>query len=147
MTEPVRVSAPMQHIAANRELLDQILDAVDAGIVIVDTQFVVETWNEAAEAIFGWKASETMGHSVFDFIPPGEYADGITAETAFDAVMRTGSWRGEATQTRRDGTKFLAEIAFAAIRDDEGEITGYTSVWRNITGQRALEEEFDQLVN
>ncbi|MFQ5967139.1 MAG: PAS domain-containing protein [Acidimicrobiia bacterium] len=137
----------MQRLAASRELLIQVLNGIDVGIVIVDAHFEVEIWNQTAERIFGWTESETVGGLAFDFIPPGEYPDGMTAETAFDAVYRTGSWRGEATQTRRDGSKFLAEVAFSAIRDADGEVTGYTSVWRNITGQRALEEEFDQLVN
>jgi PAS domain S-box-containing protein len=129
------------------ELLNQLLEVVHDAIVVVDDSFVIQIWNQGAERLFGWTAEEAIGRPVTEIVGQAEYANGMSAEKALDTALRTGSWWGEAVQTRRDGSKFLAEVSLRVLRDADGQIIGYMSVDRNIAGQRAVEEELERLTS
>ena len=135
----------MRLLISTRELLDQVLDAVDAAVLVLDDQFVIQVWSQGAERTFGWTAEEAIERPVTDLIRPGEYAKGMSAEEALNIGLRTGSWWGEVIQTRRDGSQFLAEVLFRVLRDPDEDVIGYVSVHRNITGQRAVEDELEEL--
>ncbi len=141
----IQLRSPVLSLISTRELLDQVLDVVDVAVVIVDHEFVVRVWNQGAERTFGWTAKEVIGRPITEIVAPSEYAEGMDAERAFDTALRTGSWRGEVMQTRRDGSQFLAEVSFGVLRDPDKEVIGYVSVNRNITGHRAVEQELEEL--
>ena len=126
--------------------LETIIDSLDAAVMIVSDHFIVETWNRAATRIFGWSATEAIGRSAFEMFPPGRYADGWSAEGAFDHVIKHDVWRGEAEFERRDGTPFLADITYGVFRDEQGEPDGFFGVFRNITGDRELEIALDEVM-
>ena len=129
------------------ELLDQLLNVVHGAVVVVDDSFVIQIWSQGAERLFGWTAAEAIGKPVTDIAGQAEYANGMSAERALDIALCTGSWWGEAVQTRRDGSKFLAEVSLGVLRDSDEQIIGYMSVDRNITGHRAVEEELERLTD
>jgi len=56
------------------------------------------------------------------------------------AIAERGSWRGEATQARKDGMPFPVEVSSMVLHDESGQITGYVSVNRDITGRKRAEE-------
>ncbi|MFQ5968438.1 MAG: hypothetical protein ACE5MI_12650 [Acidimicrobiia bacterium] len=54
-------------------------------------------------------------------------------------------WHAEIILTTKGCSRFLAEVSVDALRDDDAQVVGYTSVHRNITGHRAVEEELGRL--
>jgi PAS domain S-box-containing protein len=56
------------------------------------------------------------------------------------AIAERGSWRGEATQARKYGTRIPVEVSSMVLRAESGQITGYVSVNRDITGRKRAEE-------
>jgi signal transduction histidine kinase len=57
------------------------------------------------------------------------------------AIAERGSWRGEATQAHKDGTRFPVEVSSVVLRDATGKVTGFVSVNRDITERKRSEEE------
>jgi two-component system CheB/CheR fusion protein len=112
--------------------LGSILDSVRAGVVVLDTNLNVESWNPLAEELWGLRATEVSGKSLFalDFglpvnqlrIPIREVMRGNAdfSELVLDAVNRRGqSFRCKVTVSRMqnradgDGTILLMEVAEA----------------------------------
>src|SRR5512142_228162 len=54
-------------------------------------------------------------------------------------IAETGHWRGEASQQRKDGSRFPVEVSSIVLHDDNGQITGYISVNRDITERKKIE--------
>lgn len=123
-----------EHIAYQARLLANVNDA----IVGSDAEFRLTAWNAAAEFVYGWKAAEVLGRSGVEILQtqwPQEDASEMRR-----MITESGSWRGEATQLRKDGTRISVEVSSMVLRDERGQITGYVSVNHDITERKQAEE-------
>src|SRR5450755_1511662 len=50
----------------------QLLDEVDAAVIVTDAEGVIRYWNSGAQRLYGYAAEETAGHRLFDLIMPEE---------------------------------------------------------------------------
>src|SRR4051812_27879745 len=127
-----RKQAVEEH-AYHAHLLDNIHDAV----IATDEQFVVTAWNKAAEQMFGWTANEALGRKVYEVIPT-EYSDVEMAQT-LRQLSEMGGFRGDMIMYHKDGTPVYTEARTIALRgeqEEEGEITGYLNITRDITERK-----------
>jgi PAS domain S-box-containing protein len=116
-----------------------LLANVNDAIISSDPQFIMKSWNKAAEAMFGWKAEEAVGRPGAEILRtefPDTERSKVTQELA-----GTGEFHGEVIQYRKDGSRINVEVRTVALRDREGEIIGYVSVNRDITERKRMEEE------
>ena len=77
--EPLRVVGTLQDITERRRAEDRlresearirtILDTAVDGIVTIDTDSIIESFNRAAERLFGYRADEVIGQNVKILIP------------------------------------------------------------------------------
>lgn len=130
---------------AERQLRYQaaLLSNVNDAIVASDSQFRITVWNAGAASLYGWKAEEVIGRNGLEIVRT-EWPEKDAAEMR-RMIAETGRWRGEATQTRKDGTRFPVEVSSLVLRDDSGQITGYISVNRDITTRKQAEETLHRL--
>src|SRR5215207_10862821 len=116
-------------------LLENIHDAVTA----TDERYIITAWNKGAEQMFGWRADEALGRSVYELIPT-DYGD-EQLEEALRELSETGVRRSEGLRYRKDGTPLYAEALTIALRGEQGEITGYLGIHRDITERKRAEEQ------
>lgn len=114
-----------------------LLANVNDAIVASDVNYRLTAWNAAAEAIYGWKAEEVLGRIGLDLLQT-EFPETDKAKV-LKTITTTGRYRGETTQVRKDGTRFPVEVASIVLHDDQGQITGYLSVNRDITARKQAE--------
>ena len=74
-------------------LLSNVLDAV----ISTDMEFIVRSWNNAAERIYGWTGHEALGNPLYQLIHHAYV--GETEEEMRRQFRSGGSWRGEAIHT------------------------------------------------
>lgn len=129
------INRAKENLAYQALLLENINDAV----IATDEKFRITHWNKAAELIYGWKDEEVMGREGVQIIQT-EFPD-ADAELMRRTIGELGSWRGEATQSRKDGSRFPVDISSLVIHDQAGKISGYISVNRDITERKHAEEE------
>jgi PAS domain S-box-containing protein len=118
--------------------------AVDA-IVVIDQDGIVQSFNPAAERIFGYQANEIVGKSINLLMPePQRRAhDGhIRAYLKTGVAKIIGIGREEVGQ-RKDGTTLPIDLAVAEWRD--GDKRFFTAIMRDITARKQAEERI-QLV-
>lgn len=104
-------------------------------IVYANREGVIERWNPAAAAMFGFGADEALGQSLDLMIPERLRA---AHWRGFDAAMASGKLRlnGRPTLTRalhKDGRKLYVEMSFALVRDAGGRAMGSVAVARDVT--------------
>jgi len=116
----------------------QLMNVIDQAVIATDGRGVIIFWNRAAEALYGWKALEVLGHDVLDVVTgkrSPEQEGGIR-----NAPGQGLSWSGESVLKRRDGTEFLAHVTDTPIRDNAGRLLGVIGISFDITGRRQAEE-------
>lgn len=123
--------AATEHERQRALLLGQVNDAV----ISTDLLFQIQSWNRAAEAIYGWRADEVLGRLIADVIPVHRYLDDQTEDTAFAALQSTGVWTGEVIHLHRDGHELVIDSAVRLVVDDAGLPTGAVAVNRDSTAR------------
>jgi PAS domain S-box-containing protein len=134
----------------------QLLASVNDAIMSTDEQFIVRSWNPAAERIYGWRADEVLGRLVWDVFrseflgwPVEEELRrqlvGVERAQALRTLFESGRFHGELVQYRKDGTRVHIEARGIALRDSRGQNTGYVSVNRDITERKRAEEALQNL--
>ena len=122
-------------VAYHTAILDEVRDA----IVGSDLSFTLNFWNKAAEALYGWTADEVQGRTESDLLDTNfVHAGGLHG---MHELAARGSWRGEATQKRKDGTSVLVEVQTSTLHDTSGNPAGYVSIHRDISERKRGEEE------
>ena len=115
---------------------------VNDAIIASDANYRLTAWNAAAESLYGWTAAEVLGQDGLEIVQT-QFPERDKAGM-LKAIAETGQYRGEATQARKDGTRFPVEVACIVMRDEQGRITGYVSVNRDITERKRAEEALRQ---
>ena len=97
-----------------RGISDNALD----GIVMIDPEGQISFWNQAAEKIFGYAASEVMGADLHRILaPPAYHQDYLDAFAKFQEIGQ-GYAIGkilELTALRKNGEEFPIELSVAAL--------------------------------
>jgi PAS domain S-box-containing protein len=121
-----------------------LVEAVtDYAIYSLDAQGFITSWNSGAERIKGYKASEIIGKHFSNFYTPEEVAAGVPAHV-LQVARDEGHFVGEGWRLRKDGTRFWSSVALTALRDEEGTLTGFSKITRDISDRRELLEKIHQ---
>lgn len=134
-------------LKASREIFRLLVEGTpDYAIIMLDTQGRIQTWNAGARRLEGYEADEVIGRHFSLFYLPEE-AEKPARELA--VAVDTGRYEEEGWRLRKDGSRFWANIILTAVLDDEGRLTGFSKVTRDLTDRRlaeqALRAEAEQL--
>jgi PAS domain S-box-containing protein len=64
----------------------------------------------------------------------------------FEAIATRGHWHGEATLRRKDGSEFRAFVSSSRVNNQEGLFIGVVTVIRDISQEKALQEQRSRFV-
>ena len=122
-----------------RARLAAVVQAAGEAVVGLKLDGTIETWNPAAERIFGHRTGDAIGRPVAMVVPAGHSAEW---EQAFDRVRRGDPVENrEVVAVRRDGRKIEVGLSVAPIRSPSGEIAGAAAVCLDVTRRKRLERE------
>lgn len=116
-----------------------IENAVD-GILVINTQALIESFSPAAEEIFGYAADDVMGQNVKELVPEliRDEHDGYLEEYHRTGRSNFLGHTREVTGVRKDGSEFPMEIAIGESITGERRI--YTAIVRDITERMKADE-------
>ncbi len=127
--------------AQRREaLLSAILDTAVDAIITIDEQARIQSFNPAAERMFGYAASEVSGHNV-SLLMPSPYRE--EHDDYLQNYLRTGEKKiigigREAVGRRKDGSTFPLDLAVSEVR--VGNVRLFTGIVRDISDRRRAED-------
>ncbi|HEV8483681.1 MAG TPA: PAS domain S-box protein [Blastocatellia bacterium] len=126
---------------AEQRLREQaaLLDHAHDGIMVRDLQNIIIFWNEGAERIYGWKASETVGENVRHLLYRGGSPE---FEEAHRILLERGEWNGELHHYAKDGKKIIAESRWTLVRDESGRPKSIFAINTDVTEKKKLESQF-----
>ncbi|MGE0008176.1 MAG: PAS domain S-box protein [Parvibaculaceae bacterium] len=124
--------------------LAAIVESTDDAIVSKDLAGTIQSWNRAAERIFGYTAEEAIGKPITIVIPEelkDEEPDILRRIAAGERVDRF-----ETIRQRKDGSKFPVSLTISPIRDREGAIVGASKIARDISDLSRIQERQEMLL-
>src|SRR5215207_5504654 len=131
---PEQGAAEQQRLDSELRFQALVLGQVNDAVVAVDAAQHVTYFNEAAERLYGVTRDQALGRQlreVYDYrwARPGDEGE------AYEALARSGFWRGENVHVRRDGAELHVESAVSALRDESGGMAGLLAVIRDVTAR------------
>ncbi|MDH5634181.1 MAG: PAS domain S-box protein [Gammaproteobacteria bacterium] len=120
-----------------------ILEAVAEGVVTIDSQGNIETFNPAAELVFGYTEQEVSGRNVSILLPENERVlhEQYTDKSTLNAPRIINNARDLFGQ-RKDGSQFPMELNVAPVMF--GQKRGFVGILRDITKRKQAADELMQ---
>jgi PAS domain S-box-containing protein len=116
----------------------------DYAIFMLDPEGHVSTWNNGAERIKGYKATEIIGRHFDCFYPESDIRAG-KPRLELEAAVEQGRFEDEGWRRRKDGSKFWANVIITPIRDETNKLIGFAKVTRDITDRMQKEKSLRDL--
>ena len=119
--------------------LVSIVESSDDAIISKDLDGVIQTWNAAAEHLFGYTEAEAVGQPIVMLIP----ADRSDEEPGILARLRRGEriHHYETVRRRKDGSLVDISLTVSPVRDATGKIIGASKIARNITERKEAQRK------
>jgi PAS domain S-box-containing protein len=113
------------------------LKAAPIGIVTMDPEAKVTTWNDAAERIFGYRADEVIGR-----INPAIPDDALAGfRESISRVLKGATIQTERQRVRKDGSVIYVSLVHAPQYDEHGAVKGAITLVEDITEKRKAEND------
>jgi two-component system sensor kinase FixL len=136
-----------ESLAEQRARLHAIVDTALDAIITIDEQGLIDSFNPAAERLFGYAPAEVLGKNVSLLMPAPYHAE-------HDAYLRhyreTGEKRiigigREVMAQRKDGTTFPIELAVSEMQVDGRR--RFTGLVHDITQRKQAEARQERLIH
>lgn len=126
----------MRPYRATDEQLRTLIDNLGDAVVLLDAVGHVLTWNPAAERAFGHTVAQALTLTLADL----QAADGHAGDELARAAAR-GGFEHAGWRRHRDGRRIWTSSVLRAIRDHEGQLTGFALIMRDETALHEAEEK------
>lgn len=120
-----------------------VSEVKDYAIFMINPNGIVSSWNEGAQRIKGYEAEEITGKH-FSCFYTKEDIKNKKPEVELTIAKKTGRFHEEGWRIKKDGSKFWANITITPIRDESGELIGFSKVTHDMTEQNRTRKELKE---
>jgi PAS domain S-box-containing protein len=120
-------------------LLAAIVESSDDAIISKSLGGAIQSWNAAAERLFGYPAHYAIGRHISLVIPP----DRLQEEDRIVGNLRSGRRleHYETERLHRNGRRIPVSLTVSPIYNDAGEVIGASKIVRDVTARREADAE------
>jgi len=125
-----------RHLAA-------IVESSEDAIISKDLNGIIQTWNAAAERMFGYTSPEIVGRPVLTLIPPDRHHE----EDVILNRLRHGEriQHFETVRRAKDGRLLDISLTISPVKDATGKIIGASKIARDITAEKRARRQLEIL--
>jgi PAS domain S-box-containing protein len=105
---------------------------------------IVDSWNAAAERLFGYRAEEMIGRHIGAVVPAELEAE--TLELLAGVARGTPVADFETVRLHRDGHRIEVSLSISPMTGSDGAVNGLSVLLRDLTERRRLEREREELL-
>jgi PAS domain S-box-containing protein len=133
-----------RRIEESNKMLAAIVESSDDAIIGKTLDGIITSWNKGAEQMYGYSKDEIIGKPVSMLAPP-ELKDDMRHILE---KMKGGDLieHFETVRIIKDGRPVHVSLSISPIHDAEGRVTGASTIARDITDRKKMEDEVFNLV-
>jgi PAS domain S-box-containing protein len=136
LQEEIAKRADEERISAQ---LRTIVETSDDAVISKNLDSIIQSWNRAAEEIFGYTSAEAVGRPMQILLPP----DRLHEESNIIEQIRAGGRvkHFDTVRVRKDGRRIHVSLTVSPMRDARGEIIGVSHIARDISERKEFESQ------
>jgi two-component system phosphate regulon sensor histidine kinase PhoR len=130
-------------LLAQKQHTEMVLNHVADGVISTDVQGNILYVNPAWEQLTGYTSDEVRGRNP-RFLQSG-YTKRSNYKEMWETILAGDVWTGLFINQRKDRTNFDTLETIVPVKNIQGDITHFVSVWRDVTKEQrlaAMKEEF-----
>ena len=121
---------------------NSLLQGISECIVVLDAEGYISYANPALNSILGYSLQEIQNkHLTVLYNGP---KDSVKAEYELGLALKQGKFVSEGWRTAADGKQFWCELTLAPLYSEEGDLSGYSCIVRNVSDKKKAEIELRQ---
>ncbi len=124
-------------------LLASIVESSNDAIISKSLDGIIQSWNAAAERLFGFTAEQAIGQHISLVIPPDRISEEDKIIARLKARQRTEHYETE--RMRSDGERLMVSLTISPLEDASGNVIGASKIARDITQRKRLEDNLRRL--
>ena len=131
--------------ARDQSTLAAIVESSELAILSKDLEGRITSFNQAAEALYGYRADAVIGRPITTLVPPsrhGEVADILATICRGERVREM-----ETVRRHKDGREMDVRLQVSPVRDGAGVVVGASVLAKDISEERRLEAERRRLMS
>lgn len=117
----------------------------DLAICLLDTQGQILNWNQGAERLQGYRADELIGQNFSRLYPLEAIEQGQPEQLLAQAKVQ-GRVIEEGWRLCKDGSRLWARVTLTALRDEGGQLQGFSQVMQDKTSLKQTEGDLENRV-
>ncbi len=110
-------------------------------IYTVSKESVIDSWNPAAERIYGYTSEEAVGKPMTLIFPPDRVDEEIALITRLSHGEDIPPY--ETIRVRKDGTNIEVSLSLSPVKDSSGRIVGSSRIARDISEEKRSRRELE----
>jgi PAS domain S-box-containing protein len=131
--------AERKQVEAASYFLASIVESSEEGIIGKTLDGTIVSWNAAAQRIYGYTAEDVRGEHI-RMLSPADLKDEL--DYIFETLRRGESLPHlESRRRTKDGRLIDVVLTISPIHDEAGRVTGASTIVRDITDRKRVEEE------
>ncbi|BCN94264.1 hypothetical protein THMIRHAM_20490 [Thiomicrorhabdus immobilis] len=151
LDNPIEMFGTIQNISKQKQIQDKltlasnVYKSANEGIMVTDNQGNIVDVNSAFTKITGYSKLEVYGKkpSILNSgIHPQEFYQEL-----WQTLLKTGSWKGEVWNRRKNGEVYPEMITISTIKDENNQIQNYLALFSDITLQKGNESKLKKLAH
>ncbi|WP_245727746.1 sensor domain-containing protein [Nitrosovibrio tenuis] len=125
--------------------LASIVEYSNDAIISKDLNGIITDWNAGAERLFGYRASEIVGCSIFGLIPP----DRLEEESKIMSLIKRGmlTEHFETVRLGKGNKPIDVSLTISPIKDGAGNVIGASKIARDITEAKESQARMQHLAH
>ncbi len=143
ITDQKRGEAERRNALKTIMLLSQAVEQTADSVLVTDKRGIIEYVNSAFESTTGYSRGEALGRTP-RILKSGQH-DSDFYKRLWNHILLGQPFRGTLVNRKKNGELYWAEQTIAPIRDDDGNITHFVSVLKDVTDLRKQQEQEVQL--
>jgi diguanylate cyclase (GGDEF)-like protein/PAS domain S-box-containing protein len=120
------------------KLTEYVFDFAREGIVITDTDGVIQRVNKYFTQITGYSEADALGKTP-RILKSGRH-DAAFYKQLWQTLLETGAWAGEIWNRAKDGHIYPEWLSIGTIRDERGEASHFVSIFHDMSENKKTEE-------
>lgn len=128
---------------AEQRLASVVFTGINDGICITDANRRILVTNKAFTQVTGYQPVEVLGRD------PSVLKSGVHGESYYrnmwEKLDTYGSWQGEITNRRKNGSLVSEWLSISCVKDDAGKVTHYVGVFSDLSERIAAAERIQHL--
>jgi PAS domain S-box-containing protein len=142
-SEGLLISSAIRDVTARKaaeELaarLAAVVESSDDAIFSKTPEGIIQTWNRAAERVFGYRANEIIGRSALQLVPDELHGEDVMLLDRLRRGEKVESY--ETRRRRQDSTTFDVALTISSVADKRGGIIAVSTIARDVTDRKTAD--------